>query len=499
MSNKPLVPEGFLFDVSVSDLRSPQVLERIARRLIGKTFREIHSQGFNPDGIDRAYNNAAYKGGLGTLVEEYVFGYRANSDSRPDFVEANVELKTTCFDVKRNGDLSAGERLVLSMIPYDCEVSVNLYASHLWPKMACILLVIYRRDEDVDKYDQQICYAKLFTPPAADLKIIEDDYRRIVGLLREGKAEQLSEGMTTYLGSCTKGQGNQQLVAQFYPPHTGAKRRAFCYKRSYMDYVLHHYIMPCSVQEEDSIVKDTRMLETWTFEELVLSLINENVGATDRELCAKFGMDYTGNKAQWTQLVYRMLGVRGQRAEEFEKANISVRTVREDEGGQTVRESLSLNTFKFADLLEQKAWDEAPLRDYMDETRFLFVVFEKIGDASVLKGSAFWSMPVDVIDGALRDCWEEARYVVQRGVKIVPKRRANGGVSYENDLPGITFNGVAHVRPHTARRYYRFLDGTEVGDDPNCGNELPDGRWMTTQSFWLNGTYIRGILRDAGL
>lgn len=72
MSNKPLVPEGFLFDVSVSDLRSPQVLERIARRLIGKTFREIHSQGFNPDGIDRAYNNAAYKGGLGTLVEEYV-------------------------------------------------------------------------------------------------------------------------------------------------------------------------------------------------------------------------------------------------------------------------------------------------------------------------------------------------------------------------------------------------------------------------------------------
>lgn len=157
----------FLF--SVSDLRSPQVLERIARRLIGKTFREIRSQGFNPDGIDRAYNNAAYKGGLGTLVEEYVFGYRANSDSRPDFVEANVELKTTCFDVKRNGDLSAGERLVLSMIPYDGEASVDLYESHLWPKMACILLVIYRRDGDVDKYDQQICYAKLFTPPAADL------------------------------------------------------------------------------------------------------------------------------------------------------------------------------------------------------------------------------------------------------------------------------------------------------------------------------------------
>lgn len=70
--------------------------------------------------------------------------------------------------------------------------------------------------------------------------------------------------------------------------------------------------------------------------------------------------------------------------------------MREDEGDQTVRESLSLNTFKFADLLEQKTWDEAPLRDYMDETRFLFVVFEKIGDASVLKGAAFWSMPVDV-------------------------------------------------------------------------------------------------------
>lgn len=35
------------------------------------------------------------KGGLGQLVEKYWYGYEPNSDPRPDFAIAGVELKTT--------------------------------------------------------------------------------------------------------------------------------------------------------------------------------------------------------------------------------------------------------------------------------------------------------------------------------------------------------------------------------------------------------------------
>ena len=78
---------------------------------------------------------------MGTLIEERYFGYKANSDDRPDFPEAGVELKATCFDVLKDGRKSAGERLVLTMIPYDRPVSLDYDNSHLKTKLSNILLI----------------------------------------------------------------------------------------------------------------------------------------------------------------------------------------------------------------------------------------------------------------------------------------------------------------------------------------------------------------------
>ena len=124
----------------------------------------------------------------------------------------------------------------------------------------------------------------------------------------------------------------------------------FCLKRQYMDYVLHHYLMNES-EDLDCIIKGDAPA-TQTFEDYVLSLIKPHFGKTDRELCEEFGLEYKGNKRQWSSLSYAMLGVRGEKAQEFEKANISVRTVRlETRGG--IKENLSLDTFKFLDLVEE--------------------------------------------------------------------------------------------------------------------------------------------------
>lgn len=37
---------------------------------------------------------------------------------------------------------------------------------------------------------------------------------------------------------------------------------------------------------------------------------------------------------------------------------------------------------------------------------------------------------------------------------------------------------------------YRLLDGTVIGDVEKDANELPNGEFMTTQSFWINNSYI---------
>ena len=112
--------------------------------------------------------------------------------------------------------------------------------------------------------------------------------------------------------------------------------------------------------DSESIIVDASVLKDRTFDEYVLSVINIHAGKTDKQLCEMLGMAYTGNKAQWVSITYKLLGLRGEHAQEFEKAGISVRTIRvKPHGG--VKESLSLDTFDFIELLEEEDWEHSDL------------------------------------------------------------------------------------------------------------------------------------------
>lgn len=180
---------------AIINLSDPEAIQAHAKKLEGMTFREVLDLGIAPEGVAREYNSRRYKGGMGTLIEERFFGYKANSDQEADFAEAGVELKATCFDVKKNGEYSAGERLVLTMIPLDGPLEEDFYESHAWAKSSKIMLIYYERNRAIDAYDQRIHYATLFTPSPSDLKIIEDDYKTISSLVKAGRAEELSEDL----------------------------------------------------------------------------------------------------------------------------------------------------------------------------------------------------------------------------------------------------------------------------------------------------------------
>lgn len=475
-------------------LDDPASLLDYAKKLEGHTFREVLELGIYPDGVsaDVQYDNVSFKGGMGNLLEERYFGYRANSDSRADFADAGIELKTTCFDRKKSGRVKAGERLVLGMIAYDESIEAPFDESHLWGKNQKILLIYYERNRDVDKYDQVITDVIIFTPPEEDLAIIREDYETLQEYVMAGRADELSESLTRYLGACTKGSTaakslRDQLV---YAPGKLAKSRAWCYKNSYMTYVLNNYILEDGGGE--SIVKDLAQLRSIGFDELVMSLLEPYLGMTDKEICEQLGVEYTGNKAQWTTLVYRMLGIRGKHASEFEKANVSVRTVRIEEA-QKVEQNMSLNTFSFVELAEEE-WESAPLHLYFEETRFFFVAFQKEPDGIRLKGARFWSMPEKDIEGPLKECWEKARARAREGVDLIVVLDKTGKPVINNNLPKAKENAVAHVRPHAGRAAYRLADGTEIGNVARDADMLPDGQWMTKQSFWLNSGYIYSIV-----
>lgn len=197
------------------DKKSPGSIEAFAQRLVGKTFREVIEDDmkkqnlsreeislYGSSDVDEAKRN---KGNLGQIIEERFFHYECNSDSRPDFPEAGVELKVTPYKINKNGSLSAKERLILTMVDYFQVVNEDFEQSHMWKKSRLILLVYYLYHKEIrDNLDYKISYARLFTPPEQDIKIIKHDYELIISKIRAGKAHELSEGDTLYLGAAPK-------------------------------------------------------------------------------------------------------------------------------------------------------------------------------------------------------------------------------------------------------------------------------------------------------
>ena len=455
------------------DVTDPSSIERYAQALIGKTFAEVchddevNKAGYVKDGdYAEAHENKKRKGGLGEIIEERFFHYKCNNDSRPDFDEAGVELKVTPYKINKNGSLSAKERLIITMIDYFGVVKEDFENSHLWSKAQLILLIYYLYQQELEsRLDYKINYVKLFSPPEADIKIIKHDFALIVEKIKAGKAHELSEGDTLYLGAAPKAATSKDRRKQPFNDEL-AKPRAFAFKNSYMTYVLNNYIVPGKDTYEPIIKSDI----VDSFEDYVVSKIKGYKDYTVEELCQEFQIEFEKKpKNLEAILAYRILGIKGNHAEEFVKANIVVKTIRIGENNK-IKESMSFPTFKFKELVEED-WENSTFGKYLSETRFLFVVykFDK-NNKLYLKGCQFWNMPYKDLEIEVQHVWRKTQQVLIKGLEITQKN----GKNY-NNLPNASENPVCHVRPHAR--------------NSNDTYELPDGRPYPKQCFWLNNSY----------
>lgn len=466
------------------DKSNPLSIEAYSQKMVGKTFREICAEddvcqtqvlrdGSSDYGSSDVSSVKRNKGNLGQIVEEKFFHYACNSDSRADFHEAGVELKVTPYKINRDGSLSAKERLVLTMIDYYQVVNEKFEESHLWSKSKLILLVYYLYRKEI-KYnlDYKIGYSRLFTPPAQDVKIIRHDYYIIVSKIQAGKAHELSEGDTLYLGAAPKAATSKDRRKQPFSEEL-AKPRAFTFKSSYMTYVLNNYIAPGKITYEPIIQEDV----VDSFEDYVIDKINRFQGYSVENLCEEFGVDVQKKpKSLEAILAYRILGIKGNHAEEFEKASIVVKSIRIGKNNK-IKESMSFPAFRFKELVEEE-WEESKFGNYLRETRFLFVVykFDK-NDVLRLRGCQFWNIPYEDLETDVKAVWHKTKQVLQEGLQVT---EING--VRRNNLPKASENPVCHVRPHAQNAQDTF--------------ELPDGRQYPKQCFWLNNTYIYQQIND---
>lgn len=430
------------------------------------------------------------KGGFGESVEYYYFGYEPNSRNEPDFNEADLELKVTPLKVVRKNELVPKERLVITMINYPTVVHEKFETSTLYHKIKKMLLMHYLHDDKADPFDYLFKVIHVWEIPDKDYPTIKADWELVVNKVRAGLAHELSGSDTNYLEACTKGSDSTKTRKQPYSD-IPAKPRAFALKSSYMKTIVNSAL---DAQE----IKRSQGQEGLSLEQLVQEKIKPFIGKTDKELCNLLGVTYEPkNKSLWVKLTYKMLGITNNKSSEFMKANITVRSIRKEKGGD-ITESMSLTPFEFTDLANEE-WEDSELFAYFDETRFLFVVFESDQGEYRLRGSAFWNMPARMLNNEVRQGWAAIRSVVESGVIFSSATNKSGKTTYSNNLPKKADNPVLHIRPHAKVSAYRFSDGTEVGNVERDASELPDGQWMTKQSFWLNNTFVSETIAKLGL
>lgn len=268
-----------------------------------------------------------------------------------------------------------------------------------------------------------------------------------------------------------------------------------------MDFILHTYVIPSHTGKMpvqlETIIDNPMRLEIMSFESIVLNKLDCFRGWSDLELCRYFGRDYNNNKAQWTDLTYRMLGIRGNHAEEFVKANIVVKVVR-IENDLSMNESISLPPFNFIEFANE-TWEESQVYNYFSETKFFFVVFARDKSVYRLYKYFFWNMPFEDLNRIARIGWENIHYLIRNCKVEFWLKETKAGYIVKNNLPKKKDNPIIHIRPHAQESAYliHMHDGSlyEYGVIWKDANMLPQGDWMTTQSFWINNNYfLKNIL-----
>lgn len=432
------------------DKSSAKSIYEFSLRLFGKSLSQVVN-------LPPEVENKRNRGDLGSLVEKYFFKHIPASNKGPDFPLAELELKTTGVVRISSNKFKAKERLVLGMINFEKIVQEKWNDASVILKCRKMLILFYQFEKDVPVIDRIfVIPSMLYELPEADLPIIRKDWELIQKKVLDGKAHELSEGDTFYLGACRKGAGGEgePLRSQPFSP-IGAKSRAFSFKQNYLNFLIegHGFVENKLATTPDISIDFATRQRFSSFEGMSVSQISEEFNFQKRG---------KNHKNFHRELAVKILTKNHGAIPELRKAGIEMKTIRVKKSGMP-REAMSFPGFDFMQLLDE-SWEDSSFFEKI-ESKFLFVVFkEDSNGVEKFVFARYWNMPYEDRLEAQR-VWEET------------KRRVSIDAT---NLPSSKESLVAHVRPK--------------GRDGNDKAITPQGTMHLKQCFWLNAKYIQKIL-----
>ena len=196
------------------------------------------------------------------------------------------------------------------------------------------------------------------------------------------------------------------------------------------------------------------------------------------------------NKADFVMLARRMLGI-SQNVIVVPEVNplVVIKTVRLT-GNEKPAESMVFQKIDFTEWCGNIVWHETKTYKFFANTFLAMFVYQqypagkRVADEDMIfKGIKVVKIPDYDLDHGIQDMRNEVRRLVnQDQLEVTETRNSAGQVRRFNNLPGISFNGICHLRP-----------GGVNGEDMVA---LPNGQRIALQRFWLNSGYIKRLLEE---
>lgn len=470
---------------------------------INKPIRDLVSS----ETLQKYYDKPNNKGWIGNSIESDWFYIPNNSRNEADIPYLDLEIKVTPIKMTKAG-WSAKERLVLNIFDFHDEVNRTFENASFLEKANQIELMYYEHIEGTKSPDLIIKNAltlDLKELPYEDQLIIKNDWLTITDVIKQGKAEELSDSLTQYLGATTKGSKTEANMTTQPFSDVKAHRRSFTLKTCYMTSLARKYMDEDYISGE-KLITNTEELEVRSFEDIIKDKFTPYIGKSKTELAQLFNVKIPdkNDKASSRIIANKMLNINGDadQTEEFEKANIALKIVTVDTRGKKqankTTEGFKLQnwTSDFTNVDEQ--FEESRLYEYLTETKFLLAVYEVTDSDEIFRGVTFWRMPLSHIENEVKHVFEDTKEKIKEGVILTYKEGKHGN-SYivTNNLIKISDNLIVHVRPDAVKRSY-VKDSNAMHLDtpfnwinkPTDQDDILSSHYMTKQAYWINPNYM---------
>ncbi len=458
------------------DIKSEISILEYAKSVEGKSLNQFFSDnGFDSVNEESTSYNTG-KGSLGQIVEEAVFGYKINSKKDADFSEVGMELKVVPLKkvkisntglAKREG-LSVKERIVLSIIDYEAVVNECWENNSLNKKMLKLLLMFYIHEKDIPKLDQYFRLVSKWEPSPSDMEVLKEDWNTIVDKIRLGRAHELSEGDTLYLGAATKGSSAKTVRNQPYSS-IPAKQRAFSLKRNYADQIFETLLMQIKNKQVKDVLPITGIIRNVLDKYQTLSIAEISSATGIEKSNAKHWLRLFCNK-----LIELELGEKFSKSNSIKMAGVELKTILL-QANDIPKEAMSFEQIDYNTIVDEE-WEDSGIREKFELMKHIWVVFKttkKYDKQSELKLSDIyldsiylWNMPMLDLEESYKALWEDTVEKI-------------GKMDFDNFMK-TKDNKVGHIRPKAKNSKDKVVF---------------NGVLVPKKAFWLNSKYVASEIK----